>query len=979
MACAFALVLGVQGAQAQESGGASSLIGEPAATDAESALWDSSQDEVLPSEYGQDAGLRVWGDADGGIPLAYAASDSLLREGDWEYNLTDEFGGTTAAVFDYLGDDVDVVFPSTLGGYEVSVIRTYGADFIDAVESVTIPSTVKEIGSRSFYGAVNLSDVNFASGCQVETFGEHCFEGCFGLTEFTMPASLKTCEDAPFYGCVNLKRLVFNDDVEPFLYTSLTISGNDTFEIARHFNPAPYAEDVEFVVPSSSKHYKVVDGSLMSKDGTILYAHPSTPAGGTLVVPGSVKVLGWMSLFSNEGIMHIELPSGLERIEDYALAYAGIDELIMPDSVVEVQGSICYECPNLKRVVISDSLKELGQQAGWNCFYGCENLDDVTLGSSLEVIGNGCFAYSKIESIHIPASVKQINYAAFAACSELSQVTGCTGLEQLNRMSFAQDGKLTSFPLDASDGYRYISSEAFSDTPYQPTKPSYMDVSDSGDFVVYDASLVFKGDVLYSEAYQVLDLVNSERSKEGLPALTMDQGLLAAANQRAAELCVLFDHTRPSGDDCFTVSDKAMGENIAAYQVDAEAVMDSWMNSSGHRSNIMSDRWSSIGIAAFKQNGAVYWVQLFGEDEAQTAAQPADVQGSYTVRVMDETCKLDMRVLYVDIEDGSNIYDDGLDVGERGRVGLAVVQNGRFARVSDSCISWSSSDSSVASIDGDGIVTAHKPGTATMTAKADKDSGFYMRTYDITVLQPSEPDPEPDPGTDPDGPGDTDPDDQPGIDPDPGTEPDQPDEPDSFANPFTDVFKDATDHYAHIMWLAQSGITTGFKNGDGTLRYEPYSTVKRCDMAAFLYRLAGSPAYEPAAADKARFSDVDGSTPHYEEVLWLASTGISKGWDNGDGTASFRPYEDIARVDMAAFLHRLADRMGAPDPAGAAKSFRDVPSSMPHASDVAWLSSAGITTGFPDGSFKPYDSIKRCDMAAMLHRLDGLAEGYEVA
>ena len=241
MACAFALALGVQGAQAQESGGASSLIGEPAATDAESALRDSSQDEVLPSEYAQDASLRVRGDADGEIPLAYAASDSLSREGDWEYNLTDEFGGTTAAVFDYLGDDVNVVFPSMLGGYEVSVIRTYGADFVDAVESVTIPSTVKEIGSRSFYGAVNLSEVNFTSDCRVETFGEHCFEGCSSLTEFTMPASLKTCEDAPFYGCVNLKRLVFSDNLEPFLYTGLTISGNDIFEIARHFNPAPYA------------------------------------------------------------------------------------------------------------------------------------------------------------------------------------------------------------------------------------------------------------------------------------------------------------------------------------------------------------------------------------------------------------------------------------------------------------------------------------------------------------------------------------------------------------------------------------------------------------------------------------------------------------------------------------------------------------------------------------------------------------------
>lgn len=807
----------------------------------------------------------------------------------------------------------------------------------------------------------------------METFGEHCFEGCFGLTEFTMPASLKTCEDAPLYGCVNLKRLVFNDDVEPFLYTSLAISGDDAFEIARHFNPAPYAEGVEFVVPSSSKHYKVVDGSLMSKDGTILYAHPSTPAGGTLIVSGSVKVLGWMSLFSNEGITHIELPSGLERIEDYALAYTGIDELTMPDSVVEVQGSICYECPNLKRVVISDSLKELGQQAGWNCFYGCENLDDVTLGSSLEVIGNGCFAYSKIESIHIPASVKQINYAAFAACSELSQVTGCTGLEQLNRMSFAQDGKLTSFPLDASDGYRYISSEAFSDTPYQPTKPSYMDVSDSGDFVVYDASLVFEGDVLYSEAYQVLNLVNSERAKEGLPVLTMDRELLAAANQRAAELCVLFDHTRPSGDDCFTVSDKAMGENIAAYQVDAEAVMDSWMNSSGHRNNIMSDRWSSIGIAAFKQNGAVYWVQLFGEDEAQTAAQPADVHGSYTVRVMDETCKLDMRVLYVDIEDGSNIYDDGLDVGERGRVGLAVVQNGRFARVSDSCIAWSSSDSSVASIDGNGVVTALKPGMTTMTAKADEDSGFYVRTYDIAVLEPEEPD-RPDNPDEPGGSGDPDEPSQPDDPDDPG----QPEDPDGPSNPFTDVFEGVTDHYAHILWLVDEGVSEGWRNGDGTFSYKPYSDVARADMAAFLYRLAGSPAFEPGAADLSAFSDVDASTPHYKEILWLASTGISEGWGIGDGNREFRAYKSIARIDMAAFLHRLADWMDAADPVGDEVLFPDVTTDMDHAEDVAWLSAAGITTGFQDGYFKPYDTIKRCDMAAMLHRLDGFVEGYEV-
>ena len=198
------------------------------------------------------------------------------------------------------------------------------------------------------------------------------------------------------------------------------------------------------------------------------------------------------------------------------------------------------------------------------------------------------------------------------------------------------------------------------------------------------------------------------------------------------------------------------------------------------------------------------------------------------------------------------------------------------------------------------------------------------------------------------------------------------------SNPFVDVVEDSTPHYDHILWLAHEGISEGWDVGDGRREFRPYANVARADMAAFLYRLAGSPAYEPSAADLAAFSDVNGSTPHYKEVLWLASAGISEGWDVGDGKREFRPYESIARSDMAAFLHRLAIWMGAPDPGSEGRTFSDVGASIAHAEDVAWLSAAGITTGFPDGTFRPYDSIVRCDMAAFLHRLDGFVGGYEV-
>ena len=186
---------------------------------------------------------------------------------------------------------------------------------------------------------------------------------------------------------------------------------------------------------------------------------------------------------------------------------------------------------------------------------------------------------------------------------------------------------------------------------------------------------------------------------------------------------------------------------------------------------------------------------------------------------------------------------------------------------------------------------------------------------------------------------------------------------------FTDV-PPSTDHFEAITWLACKKITTGFEEEDGTFAFRPYSNVARADMAAFLYRLAGSPDYEVTAKDLAKFNDVtdgsDGSepTPHLKEVCWLANTGISTGFPDG----SFRPYNSIARADMAAFLHRLAKWANATEPVEDGKIFTDVDATIAHAEDIAWLSAAGITTGFKDNTFRPYNAIVRCDMAAFLQR-----------
>ncbi len=121
-----------------------------------------------------------------------------------------------------------------------------------------------------------------------------------------------------------------------------------------------------------------------------------------------------------------------------------------------------------------------------------------------------------------------------------------------------------------------------------------------------------------SYAQQVIDLVNDERSKAGLSAVTEATDVSAAAAIRAQEITSNFSHTRPDGTYYNTVLDQSgisywgSGENIAYGQKTPAEVMNGWMNSQGHRANILNASYTKIGVAYYQNsNGVTYWVQLF--------------------------------------------------------------------------------------------------------------------------------------------------------------------------------------------------------------------------------------------------------------------------------------------------------------------------------------------------------------------------------
>ena len=116
---------------------------------------------------------------------------------------------------------------------------------------------------------------------------------------------------------------------------------------------------------------------------------------------------------------------------------------------------------------------------------------------------------------------------------------------------------------------------------------------------------------------EVLVLVNKERAKNGLKALTMDENVRKVARIKSSDMSTknYFSHTSPTYGSpfdmlkSFGISYKSAGENIAQGYTTAEAVVNGWMNSSGHRANILNASYTKIGIG-YETDGN-YWTQMF--------------------------------------------------------------------------------------------------------------------------------------------------------------------------------------------------------------------------------------------------------------------------------------------------------------------------------------------------------------------------------
>ena len=269
-----------------------------------------------------------------------------------------------------------------------------------------------------------------------------------------------------------------------------------------------------------------------------------------------------------------------------------------------------------------------------------------------------------------------------------------------------------------------ISTEA-AESPYDSALTDDIYASATG-------TLNISGTQNYTYASQVITLLNEQRVNNGLSPLTADSTLTAAAMQRAAETVIYFSHTRPDGSRCFTAFDGSWrGENIAAGQADPDEVITGWMNSTGHRKNILEANYTGVGVGCFNYKGINFWVQCFSDITADGAVRTGTASATAAVSASTDYINMSGRL-------AENTFSSA------GETTTFTVSNNNVgwtyitATVDSSSFNYSSS-SSAAKVDPTGNVTVAGGGTAIITAATKKGSLSVSDTLTSTApsLTPS--------------------------------------------------------------------------------------------------------------------------------------------------------------------------------------------------------------------------------------------------
>lgn len=371
---------------------------------------------------------------------------------------TDEYSYTVennyATIVDYFGTSGVVEIPETIGGYVVNKIgSTAFRDFsyYDKIKgetvllsSVKIPSSVKEIGDYAFANNGYLSSIDFGSSLQ--KIGASAFAGCSVLYDVALPSTTKEIGDYCFmntniktFSAPGIKKIPASAFENCIKLSTVVLSGNME-------SIAPYA----FVGCSSLRNIVISEGITVIEPYTFQNCTSLT----SVTLPTSIKEIGRYAFDKCTSLKTVSNTGLIETLGEYAFSEAPLtrfdfssvkgeipdycfnngsfyDTTVTIPSTVEKIGENAFGYCDFSNIVISDGVKELGE----NAFIENSMLLQVSIPGSVEIISDRCFASCPLVSLELNEGIKKIGVAAFTTATFL-ELTIPESLEEINERAF---------------------------------------------------------------------------------------------------------------------------------------------------------------------------------------------------------------------------------------------------------------------------------------------------------------------------------------------------------------------------------------------------------------------------------------------------------------------------------------------------------------------------------------------------------------
>ena len=553
----------------------------------------------------------------------------------------------------YYGSESDITLPNT-----VTRINDEALKGNKKIVSVIIPGSVKDIGNNAFQGCPNLKEIIFTNPDRNNNnliIRVSAFQDCPNLTTCEIPARAYQVVGNIFKGCTSLTEVKVNA-ANPYYFTQEGVL----------FGPA------------------LVNYEPQYNDA---YALQSYPAGrqGAYTIPSEVngKEIDqiWTSGFEGaSGLTDITIPSSIGRLGTAAFEGTGLTNVVIPDTVLQVDPAVFQNCTKLVSVKLPAGLAEIDQYM----FANCTSLQYVDMPDSITKINIYAFHNcTSLTSLALPKNLSSLSVGCFDKCINLQHVVVPTSV-----VSFPYDQDIGPYnPFKYSPVTVYVEKGSKADKFFNNNLKELQAGTVSGGSL----SVVTRNSVADPAAIDVssLDLIDAGRQ------------ISVAGKFRIGSYLNVQPLT--SGSDYNAFSAKANGKAFQAYDL---SLLPSGTTASG-----------PFTLTIGQPEGYASSATLYGANASALTTAYADNCFTASLSALGPVALINVKEATGGTEVTSvtlNRATLNLEVGKTGKLSATVLP----ASATDKSITWSSSKTDVASVSSNGTVNAKKAGTAVITATA---------------------------------------------------------------------------------------------------------------------------------------------------------------------------------------------------------------------------------------------------------------------